>query len=161
MCYPCLFACKWDVHIIVVFHSTGKVGTNGAVIIIPDLINNRLKTGMTYREILDLLGESYFVNEEDSMPGIRYEIDVEYQFLDIDFYKGKDLFIKFDKDSLVVSYKLIDSKRVYWDYRHRNLCRCHIELSCHGHCTSFRNRLHSCSCRLYVPLRRINSSKST
>ena len=116
LCYPCLFACKWDVHIIVVFHSTGKVGTNGAVIIIPDLINNRLKTGMTYREILDLLGESYFVNEEDSMPGIRYEIDVEYQFLDIDFYKGKDLFIKFDKDSLVVSYKLIDSKRVYWDY---------------------------------------------
>ena len=45
--------------------------------------------------------------------------------------------------------------------RHRNLCRCHIEFSCHGHCTSFRNRLHSCSCRLYVPLRRINSSKST
>ena len=83
---------------------------------IDDLINNRLKTGMTYREILDILGESYFVNEEDSMPGIRYEIDVEYQFLDIDFYKGKDLFIKFDKDSLVVSYKLIDSKRVYWDY---------------------------------------------
>ena len=80
---------------------------------IDDLVNNRLKVGMTYREILNLLGESYFVNEEDSMPGIRYEIDVEYQFLDIAPYKGKDLFIKFGKNSFVVSYKLIDWKSGY------------------------------------------------
>lgn len=77
---------------------------------IDDVMNHYLKVGMTYREILNLLGESYSVDEDDPMPGIRYEIDVEYQYLDIDPYKGKDLFIQFDKDSLVVSYRLIEWK---------------------------------------------------
>lgn len=75
---------------------------------IDDVMNHHLKVGMTYREILNLLGESYSVDEDDSMPGIRYEIDVEYKYLDIDPYKSKHLFIKFDKDSLVVSYRLIE-----------------------------------------------------
>ena len=29
LCYSCLSACKWVVHIVVPSHSTGKVGTNG------------------------------------------------------------------------------------------------------------------------------------
>jgi len=90
---------------------------------VDDLVNNRLKIGMTYREILNLLGESYFVNEEDSIPGIRYEIDVEYQFLDIDPYKGKDLFIKFGKNSFVVSYKLIDWKSGSEDITKQTECK--------------------------------------
>ncbi|MEO5198937.1 hypothetical protein ABH156_25375 [Bacteroides ovatus] len=90
---------------------------------VDDLVNNRLKIGMTYREILNLLGESYFVNEEDSIPGIRYEIDVEYQFLDIAPYKGKDLFIKFGKNSFVVSYKLIDWKSGSEDITKQTECK--------------------------------------
>lgn len=82
--------------------------------LINDVLNNHLKKGMAYSEVINLLGETHYKNTSDgldtndSLLRISYEIDVEYKFLDIDPYKGKDLVIVFRKDSLLSSFKLID-----------------------------------------------------
>lgn len=80
---------------------------------IRDLMDNRLKAGMTYRDVTDLLGESFHLDSdapvsENALPCISYEIDAQYRFHDIDPYKGKELLIRFGKDSTVVCYELIE-----------------------------------------------------
>lgn len=78
---------------------------------IDDVVNNRLKAGMTRREVVELLGEPNRPNgpeANDSLPVVRYEISVGYKFTDIDPCKGKDLFIRFGKDSTVVGFRVVE-----------------------------------------------------
>lgn len=91
----------WDCH----YHSRKYM--------IDDLMDNHLKAGMSYREVTDLLGESFHADSDaaisdDTANCIRYEIDVQYRFHDIDPYKGKELLIRFEKDSLVVGCELVE-----------------------------------------------------
>lgn len=89
----------WDGH----YHSRKSMAD--------DLINNRLRRGMTLREIVDMLGKpqsSAVGSAGDALFSLRYEIDVAYTFHDIDPFKGRDLIVEFGKDSLVAGYEIVE-----------------------------------------------------
>jgi hypothetical protein len=71
---------------------------------VKDLMENHLKKGMTYEEVIDLLGqtESY---QDDPPNTICYEIMVDYGW-NIDPQKGKTLYIEFSRDSTVKNVRL-------------------------------------------------------
>jgi len=73
-----------------------------------DLMENHLKKGMTYKEVMNLLGtsESY---QNDPPNTIVYEIMVDYGW-NIDPQKGKTLYIEFTNDSIVKEIKLDEWK---------------------------------------------------
>ena len=62
---------------------------------VKDLMENHLKNGMTYQEVIDLLGQTQ--NYQNDPPNtIWYEIMVDYGW-NIDPQKGKTLYIEFNK----------------------------------------------------------------
>jgi outer membrane protein assembly factor BamE (lipoprotein component of BamABCDE complex) len=75
---------------------------------VSDLMTNHLKKGMTYNEVLSLLGNSE--NYQNEVPNtIAYEIMVDYGW-NIDPQKGKTLYIEFTNDSIVKDIKLEEWK---------------------------------------------------
>lgn len=69
-----------------------------------DLMENHLKTGMTYNDIIELLGQHE--NYHNVPPNtIGYEIMVDYGW-NIDPQKGKTLYIEFTTDSIIKDIRL-------------------------------------------------------
>lgn len=69
-----------------------------------DLMKNYLKKGMTYREVVELLGSA---DDFQSGPSgsLAYEIMVDYGW-NIDPQKGKTLYINLAEDSTVKNWRL-------------------------------------------------------
>lgn len=75
---------------------------------ISDLMENHLRQGMTYKEVVELLGKpENYANIKSNTIG--YEIMVDYGW-DIDPVKGKTLYIELTKDSTVNDFKLEEWK---------------------------------------------------
>ena len=71
---------------------------------IHDLIKNHLENGMELKAVIDLLGEPDNYQNENANK-IIYKIMVDFGW-NIDPIEGKELHFKFDKDSIVTSFKL-------------------------------------------------------
>ena len=75
---------------------------------VTDLMKNHLSKGMTYKEVIKLLGNSEKY-QNDQPNTIAYEIMVDYGW-NIDPQKGKTLYIEFTNDSIVKDIKLEEWK---------------------------------------------------
>lgn len=76
-----------------------------------DLIKHHKIKGLTYHQIVDSLGQPE--NYGDTKDSIRYDIIVEYGYLDPK--SGKYLSIGFDKDSMATGFNIVE-----WKNRHAN-----------------------------------------
>src|SRR5690606_4819517 len=75
---------------------------------VTELMENHLNKGMTYKDVVNLLGVSE--NSQNGHPNtIAYEIMVDYGW-NIDPQKGKTLYIEFTNDSIVKDIKLDEWK---------------------------------------------------
>jgi len=71
---------------------------------ITDLMKNHLKKGMSYSEIIDLIGKPNNYNNLKPKT-IGYEVSVEYGW-NIDPIRSKVLIIKLSEDSTIIDIKL-------------------------------------------------------
>jgi hypothetical protein len=79
-----------------------------------DVMKNHLRRGMTYGEVVSLLGSGgYFQPPMDSLER-KYEVAVDYSWSDIDPVGGVDLHIVYSPDSLVGDVHLH-----YWGKRQK------------------------------------------
>lgn len=78
-------------------------------IMVKDLMENHLSIGMSYYELIEIIGKPDFFGDLAENK-LGYEIFVDYGW-DIDPIKGSNLLIELSKDSTVVNYKLES-----WEY---------------------------------------------
>jgi len=71
---------------------------------VQDLMDNHLTKGMDLNEVIELIGApGNYQNEKPNE--ITYEIMVDYGW-NIDPMEGKELYIEYDKDSIVTDFRL-------------------------------------------------------
>jgi len=75
---------------------------------VDDLVENYNLKGKKFRFLVDLLGKPQ--SELDSNMEIVYDIDIDYGS-DIDPIYSKDLYIEFDKDTIVKDYSVREWKK--------------------------------------------------
>jgi len=76
--------------------------------LVNDLIKNHMHKGMSYHEIIQLLGNPEIFGESEKN-NITYILQIEYDL--IDPVRGKDLIINLTKDSTISEYKVIEWKK--------------------------------------------------
>jgi hypothetical protein len=79
--------------------------------ILSDLVSNHQLKGLTYKQLIDSLGEP--ANYGDIKDSIYYDIVVNYGYLDPK--SGKYLVLHLNGDSIVTGFKVVD-----WHNRHVN-----------------------------------------
>lgn len=82
----------------------GDIFYRNRAIMANDLLNNHLKSGMKYSQVICLLGNPENFQDIETNQ-IVYEISTDYGN-DIDPIRGKNLIINFSKDSLVTNFKI-------------------------------------------------------
>nr|WP_320039118.1 hypothetical protein [uncultured Bacteroides sp.] len=77
-------------------------------LLVNDFIKNHMYRGMSFHEIIKLLGEPEIVERNENF-NIGYILNTSYD--QIDPIKGKDLIINLSKDSIVLDYKVTEWKK--------------------------------------------------
>jgi len=77
-------------------------------LLVNDLIKNHMYRGMSFHDIIKLLGDPEIVEKNENIT-IGYILNTNYDR--IDPIKGKDLIIDLSRDSIVLDYKITEWKK--------------------------------------------------